>query len=98
LSNQKDKFLNDIKNKKNKSKSNTKPQHNKTTQTQKDNTNKYTITRKETNTDSGKVRRNFYIPVEIDNYLNKVSNQTNRSKSELVETAIKIMQKEVEIK
>jgi hypothetical protein len=56
--------------------------------------NKYTITKA---TSNDKLRRNFYISKTTDNYLNKVSKATNRSKSELVETAIEIMKNEVEI-
>ena len=69
--------------------------------TQNNNTNKenkYTITTKTKEKTNDKVRRNFYISSKVDNYLNRISKKTNRSKSELVETAIKIMQQEAEIK
>ena len=106
MADQKDKFLNDIKKKKKKSKDKKKTQHNNTTQeqdtTQKHNTNKgkdnkYTITKKAKNNDNKKLRRNFYISTETDDYLNQVSKKTNRSKSELVETAIEIMKQEAHI-
>ena len=87
----KDKIKNNLKNQKDKAKNTT----------QKNNTkkeSKYTITTKKKKDTNDKLRRNFYISSQVDNYLNRISKKTNRSKSELVEKAIKIMQQEVEIK